>query len=445
MSEIIEKLKKEYQGKKVLVVGLGLQGGGLGVSKFFAELGAKVRVTDKKTPEQLAESLRQIKELNIETTLGKHNVNDFLQADVIFKGPSVPWDLPELKAAGEKGIPIEMETAFFAANSPAKIIGITGTRGKTTTTMMIYELMKQAGLKPFLAGNIPQTSTINLLKEVTADDWVILELSSWQLAGFARQKISPHIAVFTNLYPDHLNLYKNMGEYFADKQAIYLFQNENDDLIINESLKGKINSADIRSKVIYFNEAGFAGDFKFLKGGHNRENAAAALAVAKILDLDLNQCSATLENFSGIPYRQQIIGKKGNVAFVNDTTSTTPTATIKAIDAFAEKSIYLILGGNSKKLPYTQLINQLNKAQKIILLAGSFTEEILPDLRQKYADKITDVYSDLGKAVSKAYELARENNQESYVLFSPAATSFAMFNNEFHRGDEFNRIVKQIQ
>lgn len=444
----MDRLKSQYSGKKVLVVGLGLQGGGLGVVKFFSELGAKVKVTDRKTSQQLEQSLKQLQGLNIEITLGEHKLSDFLETDIIFKGPSVPWDLPELKAAQEKSIPVEMETAFFASYCPAKIIGITGTRGKTTTTMMVYELLKTAGLNPYLAGNIPQSSTINLLKTVGANDWVILELSSWQLSGFAKKKISPHIAVFTNFYPDHLNLYKNMGEYFEDKKAIYEFQKAEDYLVINENLKSstswQTDFQKIKSKITYFNGRQFNEEFVFLKGEHNKENAAAALAVANILNLNSLQCIKTLKSFSGIPYRQQITAKRGSVIFVNDTTSTTPTATIKAIDAFSDKPIYLILGGNSKNLPYDQLINRLNKVKKITLLAGSFTDEIMEELKAKYGKMITEVYDDLEKAVKKAYELASHDNEESYLLFSPGATSFAMFNNEFHRGEEFNKIVTKI-
>jgi len=442
MTTIVEDLKNKFSGKKVLVVGLGLQGGGLGVAKFFNELGAKVKVTDRKTSQQLDQSLKQLQGLNIEITLGEHKLSDFLEADVIFKGPSVPWDLPQLKAAQRKGIPVEMETSFFASYCPAKIIGITGTRGKTTTTMMIYELLKTNGLNPYLAGNIPQTPAINLLKTVNANDWVILELSSWQLSGFASKKISPHIAVFTNLYPDHLNLYDNMNDYFSDKKAIFSNQKEDNYLVINESLKTKINPQEVKSKIIYFNGQQFNEEFQYLKGEHNKENAAAALVVANILNLDSLQCINTLKSFQGIPYRQQIIGKKDNIIFINDTTSTTPTATIKAIDAFADKPIYLILGGNSKNLPFDHLINELNKVKKIILLAGTFTREIESKLKEKYIDKITETYSDLEKAVLKAYKLAKIEKEETYVLFSPGATSFAMFDNEFHRGEEFNRIVK---
>jgi len=139
------ELKKNFAGKKVLIVGLGLLGGGVGLVKFFCELGAKVTVTDKKNKAQLFQSINQLKQLPVKFHLGGHRLEDFVKADIILKGPSVPWDLPEIVAAQKKGIPIEMELSFFASHCPSKIIGITGTRGKSTTTNLVYQVIKKAG------------------------------------------------------------------------------------------------------------------------------------------------------------------------------------------------------------------------------------------------------------------------------------------------------------
>ncbi|HEX7542711.1 MAG TPA: cyanophycin synthetase, partial [Patescibacteria group bacterium] len=148
--------------------------------------------------------------------------------------------------------------------------------------------------------------------------------------------------------------------------------------------------------------------------------------------------------FNGLPYRLQIIGEKNNVIFVNDTTSTTPIATLKAIESLKDKKIILFLGGNSKNLPKNVLINQLIDTEKIIILSGSFTDEILPILMKKYPDKLVGPFDNLYQAVEQGYQLAKNINKECYLLFSPGATSFAMFNNEFHRGEEFNKIVNKI-
>jgi len=418
-SLVYNQLKEKYEGKKVLVVGLGLQGGGVGVAKFFSELGAYVIVTDKKSEKQLLPSIEKLKDFkNIDYHLGGHHQDDFITADNIFKGPSVPWDL--------------------------KLIGITGTRGKSTTTNLIYQLLKNSGFNVFLGGGLPGISTIEYLKVADKNSFLVAELSSWALSGFHRAKISPHISVLTNLYPDHLNYYKNIDDYFYDKAAIFIYQNKNDFLVVNSQLNSQIKKFSPKSNIFYFSKEDFPFQLTYLKGDHNLENAASSLKVAQILEIDREKAIKIISNFNGLPYRQQIVGKKNNVIFINDTTSTTPIATIRAIDTFQDKKVVLILGGNSKNLPFDDLIKKLKNVEKIVLLAGSFTDQILDNLKRSYKDKVSDkIYDNLEKAVDEAYRLAL-NFKNSYVLFSPGATSFAMFNNEFHRGDEFNRIVKKI-
>ncbi|MFA6532790.1 MAG: UDP-N-acetylmuramoyl-L-alanine--D-glutamate ligase [Patescibacteria group bacterium] len=441
--QLIQNLKNKYTGKKILVVGLGLQGGGVGIAKFFTELGAKVTVTDKKDESKLLESINKLKGLDIQFHLGGHNIEDFFNADIIFKGPSVLWTSPEIIEAEKKGIQIEMEQSFVVENYPGKVIGITGTRGKSTTTNLIYNLLKESGYRVSLGGGLPGISTIDCLKEADENNWLVAELSSWALSGFHRKKISPHIAVFTNFYPDHLNYYKNLEDYFYDKQAIFQYQKKGNYLVANESLR-QSEKFSYASSSIFFSKNDFPYPLVFLKGDHNLENAAAALKVAEILKIDLNKATEIIKKFGGLPYRLQIVGQKDNVTFINDTTSTTPIATIKAIESLKDKKIILFLGGNSKNLPKEQLIEKLNTVDKIILLAGSFTDEILPVLKKNYSGKLVGPYENLEQAVSEGYRLAKEINQECYLLFSPGATSFAMFNNEFHRGDEFNKITKKL-
>lgn len=451
------------QGKKVLVVGLGLQGGGVGIAKYFAEKGNKVTVTDKKTSDQLSISVEKLKHLPISFHLGGHVLQDFLDADIIFKGPSVLWSTPEIIAAEKKGIQIEMELSYFASNFPGKIIGITGTRGKSTTTQLVFNLLKESGFSVHLGGGLPGISTINYLNTLGKNDWVVMEISSWALSGFHRKKISPHISLFTNLYPDHLNYYKNMEEYVFDKKAIFMYQKKQDFFILNsETWQRFFSSAlpdgspkpmtqkklpsfsSIKSSINLFSKKDFPYELKYLLGEHNKENAAGVLKLAEVLSIDKRRAVGIITNFRGLPYRQEVVGEKNNVLFVNDTTSTTPIATVRAIESFGNRRIVLLLGGNSKKLPFENLITVLEKVEKIVLLAGSFTDEILEDLKEVVPNKITsDIYDDLQNAITKAYELALEISP-SVVLFSPGATSFAMFNNEFHRGEEFNKVVKKI-
>jgi len=448
MTQVMEKLKEEFRGKKVLVVGLGVQGGGVGVIKFLAKLGAKIKVTDLKTEEQLKESLSEISHLGIDTVLGKHDVEDFISADIIFKGPSVPWSLPGIIEAEKRGIPIEMEMSFFSVNCPGKIIGITGTRGKSTTTMMIYKLMKKNNFSVYLGGNIPQVSTIALLETVTANDWVVLELPSWPLSGFHRKKISPHIAVFTNFYPDHLNYYKTMDDYLYDKKAIYLYQKSGDYLVINYSLRNLVEKESLRSKVIYFSASDFPMPLKRLLGSHNLENAAACQKTAEIVGIDFKKAVEFISDFNNLPFRQEVIANKEGVVVINDSASTMPIATIKALETYSGKPIVLILGGNSKNLPYDELLSKINQAEKVVLLTGDFTDKILPSLKSKLTDRVRGPFDNLEEAVLTAYNeaknLASTRGEKVYLIFSPGATSFAMFRNEFHRGDEYNKIIGKI-
>lgn len=440
--DILEKLKKQFFKKKVLIVGLGLLGGGVGLAKFFSEVGARVRVTDKKNETQLFQSINRLKHWPIEFSLGKHQLSDFLWPDVIFKGPSVAWDLPEIVTAQKQGIPVEMELSFFASYCPSKIIGVTGTRGKSTTSHLIYQVLKENGLSVYLGGRLPGISTIELLKKLKPEDLIVLELSSWDLSGFHQKQISPHISVFTSFYPDHLNYYRSMEDYLYDKKAIFLYQNYHDYLVINQSLLQYIKK--LKSKLISYSKEDFPYRLKYLRGEHNQENAAAALRVSQIFGLDYQKSVEIISSFKSLPFRQQVVGEKNNVIFINDTTSTTPVATEKAIKTFSDGRIVLILGGNSKKLPFDQLITQLAKVEAIVLLKGSFTEEILPSLKKRFFKKITQVYDSLKEAVIKGYQIAQKQKEKTYLLFSPAATSFSLFNNEFHRGEEFNRVVREL-
>lgn len=448
LGSVYQKIKNEFQNKKILVVGLGLQAGGVGVARFFAELGAQVRVTDLKTTDQLTPSINQLKKYSINYTLGGHQVKDFLEADLIIKGPSVPWSLKEIKQAQKKGVPIETELSFVMSYCPTKTIGITGTRGKSTTTMMIYEVLKKNNLSVYLGGGLPKISTINLLKKLKKDDWLVMECSSWALSGLHQKKISPPIAVFTSFYPDHLNYYHNLEDYLWDKKAIYLYQKKNNFLIAHQSLKKIILNDQPQSQIFFYQKDLFPKKLKYLSGDHNQENASAAFLTAKILGLDLKKTTQTLVNFSGLPFRQQVIGQKNQVIFINDTTSTTPIATQVAIKTLAHQPIVLILGGQSKNLPFKDLLPQLKKVNKIVLLNGSFTQEILPYLKKEFPQKITNVFQNLKQAVKTGYqisqEIAKKTRKKTYLLFSPGATSFAMFNNEFDRGRQFNQIIKKI-
>lgn len=434
-----DRFINDWQNKKVLIMGLGLQGGGVSIVKFFNLLNCQVTVTDLKDRHTLATSVDQLLDLNIKLTLGKHDENDFKNQDLIIRNPSVPRSSDYLKIAKTNKIPIKMETALFAKYTDATIIGITGTRGKTTTATLIYEILKAANKKVVLAGNIPGKSTLPLLKTLTTDTIVVLELSSWQLQGFKTEKISPHIALVTNIYPDHLNR-STMEEYIDDKVNIARFQTVQDYLFLNKADKriGKFSDQS-KATIKYFQVSDLPKDLKLkVLGKHNLENAAAALAVSQHLDIDKDLSLQTIKTFKGVHSRLQIIAQYQGHTIINDTTSTTPTATIRAIKA-VKKPIMLLLGGQSKNLPLKGLAKLINQqVDQIVLLSGSGTDQIKPLLDPKL---ILKEFKDQHQAVEFALKHAIPH---STILFSPGFTSFDMFNNEFERGQAFNQSIRKL-
>jgi len=439
----LDKLKLLYKGKRVLIVGLGLQGGGLAATRFFAKLGAKITVTDLKSKEQLLPTLSELKGLSIDFVLGEHRMKDFLLADLIIKGPSVRWDLPELVAAEKAKIPIDMEAAFFTSICQAPIVGVTGTRGKSTTANLIYKVLKDNNIGVHLGGNLPNASPLGMYDNIKSSDWVVFELSSWQLSGFHRRKISPHISVFTNLYPDHLNYYQSMEEYYNDKKAVFQYQKDTDYTIFNKRYLNLLG--DKHGKLILYGKNNVDFSIMSLSGEHNRENVAACLATIKLIGIDKYKAKSSINHFLPLTGRLQTIKKINNITFVNDTTATTPVATIKAVQTYKNNRIILILGGNSKQLSFDELIPELSKVKKIFLLKGTLTDLIHPMLKELYQDKISQIYDDLSLAVKEAYRVGKETNDPVVILLSPGATSFAMFANEFERGSAFNKVVDQLK
>lgn len=440
-------IKPDFKNKKVLILGLGLLGRGLKDTIYFIKHGAKVTVTDLKTAKQLAPTLKKLKKYpQIKYVLGKHRYQDIDRADLIIRNADVPDNSPFLQYAFEKNKTVEMDEALFARYCPCPIIGITGTRGKTTTSTLIAEILQLTGKRIYLAGNIMNQATLPLLDKITANDLVVLELSSWQLQGFGWNKISPQIAVFTNFYPDHLNRYKSMTAYFNDKTKIFKYQKPTDHLILNKNQKIiRDLSKKAKSQISFFTPTDIPKNWKFkILGSHNMENIAAAMQVGKIFGLSLAKMKKTVEKFPGVEHRLQYITTIKQVDFINDTTSTTPVATIKAIDAI-QKPIIIIAGGASKKIDLTPLADKLTtdkKLKAIILLEGSATDELESKIIKAGGNhKIFGRFIDFREAILAAQTIARKNQ---VILLSPGCASFGMFKNEFDRGNRFIKIVKNL-
>ena len=427
-------------------MGLGLLGGGAGAAKFFVSHGAHVVVTDTKTRDKLEGTRGELSGFDIEYVLGGHREKDFTQADLVLKNPSVPSDSPFLSLARKHGIPVHMSESLFMSLSPTKnIIGVTGTRGKSTTTALIFRVLLSAGKHVHTAGNIPGQSTLSLLDQVDSSSWVVLELSSWQLESFGWWKISPHIAVLTNIYEDHLNRYASMDEYIADKQQIFMHQKKDDVFVVNGSRQITRNIAGhAPSRTVYFDATMWPSTERLqIPGGHNIENAAACLTVCRQLGVDDRTIISAISSFSGLPGRLECIRELDGVRYINDTTSTTPVAAISGMHAFPSQSIVLIAGGSSKRLPVDALADEImTQCKALVLIKGDGTDELVRKLVEKgYTIDPADVYETLSAAVSNARKKASPGD---IILFSPGFASFSMYTNEFERGNDYVTTVTSL-
>ncbi len=453
----MQDYKEAFRGKKVTVLGLGLLGRGVGDAAFLARCGAEVTVTDKKTEAELAESVAKLKEHpGIVFHLGGHVIEDFTKADVVIKAAGVRLDSPEIAAARAAEVPVMMSTALFAKyamEAGATIVGVTGTRGKSTVSQMIYHTLQKTidrhrslkEKKIFLGGNVRGVSTLALLPQVQEGDIAVLELDSWQLQGFGDAGISPQVSVCTNLMPDHQNYYANMDEYFADKANIFRYQREGDHLFAGLSVMERVNAA--RPKAAPLVPPAIPEEWALkIVGGHNRENAAFAVAVLRALDINDEDIRAGIESFEAVEGRLQFVreipvvsdSESLGVKIYNDNNATTPEATIAALRALdtGKKNIVLIMGGADKGLDTSYLLYDVAKmCKRVILLAGSGSDKIVPFI----ADY--SIYENLEAAVRESVASASGGD---IILFSPSFASFGMFKNEYERNDRFMNIVRGL-
>ncbi|MCD5384636.1 MAG: UDP-N-acetylmuramoyl-L-alanine--D-glutamate ligase [Candidatus Pacebacteria bacterium] len=452
--------KNQFKDKRVTLMGLGLLGRGVGDAKFFAQCGAELTITDLKTEEQLKESVEQLKEYkNIKFVLGEHRIEDFIYTDIVIKSNNVPLDNKYIQAAQEADVRVAMSVALlakYAQELGAVVVGVTGTRGKTTVTNMIYEALKLGGPTTkfersiFLGGNIRGVSTLSLAPEIKQDDIVVLELDSWILQGFEYEELSPHIAVFTNFYPDHLNYYKNMNEYFADKANIFKYQNfkNGDTLIVGDSALERVNASNPNVDPLEFVPIPEDWELK-VPGVHNRENAALAREALQALGLTDIDIRESLEQFSGVEGRLEYMGEFTHggkkIKIYNDNNATTPEATIAGINALASRQgppsddaggIVLIAGGTDKGAELEEVFKIIEeKCKMVYLLEGTGTEKLIPLLQE------AKVHNTFKETVEAALRAAQTGDT---ILFSPLFSSFSKeFVNEYDRNDKFKEIIKE--
>jgi UDP-N-acetylmuramoylalanine--D-glutamate ligase len=438
---------------KVLILGLGQYPNGSGISAavYFAKQGHDVCVTDQKTAKELAANVKTLKKFkNVRFTLGKHDLKDIRWADLIVRNPRVRKDSPEMKLAAKLGKPMESDLSIFFKACPCPIVGITGTRGKSTTTTMIHEILwaSKKWREVWLGGNI-LVSPLTFLKSVNMKDLVVLEMSSFQLEATGEAGASPQVAVWTNLMRDHLNAYPSMEEYAEAKAQIFRNQTQDDVVFMPATKDFDEYAKEAPSHVIRVKQ----GKFKLKIGGeHNQMNASFAAAVAETLGVKKSAIKKTLEAFKGLPYRQEIVANKNGVTFVNDTTATTPDGTMAALVTYGfPKSkgypdpnanyVHLIFGGADKELEFDEVAKLLAKRKDvaIYLLPGTAEGKILKAFKKANVKTFMKV-KDLKEAFKNIKPFASKND---VVLLSPGCASFGMFKNEFDRGEQFNALVKK--
>ncbi|MGL4982402.1 MAG: UDP-N-acetylmuramoyl-L-alanine--D-glutamate ligase [Treponemataceae bacterium] len=475
----------DISGKKITLMGLGLNGGGLATLRFFLHHGAIVLITDMKNASDLQSTLDQIKtdtsldQSRIFYRLGEHIIEDFVSCDVVIKNPGVKFEgNPYLQAAVENNIPIETDISLFLRFTKSPIIAITGSKGKSSSASAIHYGLQQAGCKSFLGGNIT-VSPLTFLDETTEATPVVLELSSWQLSDLRGRKIlKPKIAILTTIIPDHQNWYGNMENYVADKKLIYADQAPQDITICKYHDEwGDVFASQTKATVYRYatrdifdkknavfggfldeDRNGFIydpatdkknfvlGSDLLVQGEHMRENLLVAALVMHALGIESEKIAPILAKFSGIQHRLEYFHEYTNAygaayRFYNDSAATVPEACVAAINAF--KKPILICGGTDKNLDFTPFEKEFSQPQKIYLLAGSATDKILKVLKNQHFSSfiVFDSLENLLQALKKDLNELTEN---ANIIFSPGATSFGMFQNEFDRGNQFKRLVLEI-
>ncbi len=462
INEKLEEFNNWLKNKKVAIIGLGVSNGPL--IDYMQEKQAIVTVFDKRNEEKIDNDiLRKIEKYKIEKHFGENYLSNLKEFDIIFKSPSCRPDLPEIEAEVKRGARLTSEIELVLELAPCKIIAVTGSDGKTTTTSLIYEILKSK-YKCYLGGNIGNP-LFTQIKEMRPEDIVVLELSSFQLMTM---KKSPNVAVITNVTPNHLDIHKSYEEYINAKANIFKNQDENDKLVLNydnditrnfaKTAKSRITFFSSKEKldngVIFDNgivkiaEDGLRRHILKLKdtklrGIHNAENICAAIAATNEL-VDIETQTKAILGFEGVKHRLEFVRQINGNKWYNDSIASSPTRTIAGLNSF-EEDIVLIAGGYDKHLDYEPIAEPILKKVKTLILIGQTSTKIFNAVKQKEEEQNVkiDIYkaNTLEDAVQKAKEYAKPNQ---VILFSPASASFDMFKNFEERGNKFKELVKNL-
>ncbi len=441
------------------MLAVGLARTGVATALFCAARGARVTATDSRTENEIGEAIAKLNDAGVALELGSHREKTFLDQDLIVPSPGVPADEPHLQAARAKGITIWSEIELAYRFLKGRLIGITGSNGKTTTASLVEHILKTAGMQSLLAGNIG-TPLIGCVDDMKDDTFTVVELSSFQLELI--ETFRPNIGVFLNLTPDHLDRHHTMEAYGAAKARIFENQTGDDAAILNAddaattpyapslprvywfSRKQRVaQGAYVRGDEIVFRQDGAEEVLLKLEdiplaGAHNVENVLAAAAAARLAGTPATAIAKGVKTFAGVEHRLEFVAEIGGVRFYNDSKATNVDATLKALDAFPGR-ILIILGGKDKGSDYTVLQKPLREKAILALLIGAAAEKIEKQISGSVA-------LERAETLERAVEIASHAAQRGdVVLLAPACASFDQFQNYEHRGRVFKDLVGQLE
>lgn len=460
MNKNFEEFKQFILGKKTAVVGMGISNRPL--IHFLVELGAEVTAFDKKSKEQLGvDVVSEFEKIGVQLELGENYLDRLKGFEVIFKTPSMRIDSEALLKAKEEGSYITSEMKEFIKYCPAKIFGVTGSDGKTTTTTLIYNMLKEEGYVTWVGGNIGMP-LFSKIQQIKPSDKVVLELSSFQLMTI---DISPEVAVITNLSPNHLDIHKDMNEYIEAKKNIFKFQGKNDILVLNmdnditrgmvKEAKGRVFTFSRKEKVEvgahYSNNKLYLlgkevcdKDEIVIKGMDNVENYMTAFCAVSA-DVSIESMRKVAKTFSGVEHRREFVRELNGVRYYNDSIASSPTRTLSGLNAYG-KPVILIAGGYDKHIPFEPLAEKGYDKIKTLILVGNTKykiKEVFDKFEKEKGIKVPIIITEtFEEAVNEARRIGQKGD---IVTLSPACASFDMFPNFEDRGKRFKDIVNKLR
>lgn len=462
-NEKLEEFNNYLKNRKVAIIGLGVSN--IPLLDYMDDKEARVTVFDDRTIDKIPkEALEKIRKYEINSYFGEDSLKHLKGFDIIFRSPSCMPNRPELQEEVERGAILTSEIEMVLQMSPSTIIGVTGSDGKTTTTTLIYEIIKAKGYKCFLGGNIG-TPLFTKIEEMMPEDIVVLEMSSFQLM---EMEISPHISVITNISPNHLNIHKDYEEYINAKKNIFKYQDDNGVVVLNyDNEITREMAKEANGKVIFFSSKEKLDDGIILdngtikeckdrvrrhildtkniklRGNHNYENSCSAIgATSSLVDIDTQ--IKVISNFGGVEHRLELVREIDGVKWYNDSIGTSPTRTIAGLNSFDEE-IILIAGGYDKHLDYTPLAKPILDKVKTLILMGQTADKIFYAVKEEAEIQNKNIETYMCESLEDTVKMAHKASKDGQiVLFSPASASFDLFKNFAERGEKFKELVNKI-